>query len=212
MKNIGQYDDEYSKCPCFWGLEPSKYVKMIPDYVSSGDALDLGAGEGKNSFFLASLGFRVTAVEVSLYAVKNFINQMIKDEEDNKNFPGSIDVVCADVRDIKNLTNRQYDVIVAYGLLHCFKSKEEIGKFLEDIKSITKSGGINVICTFTDELPVPEIQDYLIPTLLGREELKDAFYKDWKIENYEYGVLEHKHPTSDTMHKHSLCRMIARKP
>lgn len=211
MKNAGQYDDEYSKCPCFWGSEPSKYAKLIPNYISSGNALDLGAGEGKNSFYLASLEFDVTAVEISFYAVRNFIDQMIKEEEKSKDISEKINIICADVKNIKKLTNQKFDVVIAYGLLHCFSSKKEIAKFIKDIKSITKKGGINVICTFTDGLPVPKIQEYLIPTLLGKEELKNKYYKDWKILNYEHGVIEHTHPTSKTMHQHSLCRMIAKK-
>lgn len=211
MKNTGQYDDEYSKCPCFWGLEPSKYVKLIPNYVFSGNALDLGAGEGKNSFYLASLGFKVTSIEISFYAVKNFINQLIEKGGENKNIPENINIICADVRNIKKLINHKFDVIIAYGLLHCFKSKKEITNFIKNIKNLTNKGGINVICTFTDELPIPKIQKYLIPTLLRKEELKNKYYKDWKILNYEYGVLEHKHPTSKTLHQHSLCRMIAKK-
>ncbi len=209
MKNLGQYDKEYSKCPCFWGKEPSKYVKMISQYSSSGDVLDLGAGEGKNSFYLASLGFNVTAVEISTYAVKNFLNRMIEEGEKN-DFSDNINVICGDVKKIDNFINKKFDIIVAYGLLHCFNSRDEISEFLEKIKNLTIPGGINVISTFTDELPVPEIQDYLTPTLLKKEEIKE-YYKDWEVLNYENGILEHEHPTSKTLHKHSLCRIIVRK-
>lgn len=211
MKNIGQYDDEYSKCPCFWGMEPAKYVKLVPKYFSSGSTLDLGAGEGKNSVYLASLGFKVTAIEVSLYAVRNFIDWLIKNEDKSNPVAEKIDVICADVRKLDELTNKKYDVVVAYGLLHCFKSKDEIADFVKKMKNKTAKGGINVVSTFTDEAPVPEIQDYLVPTLLSKNELKDIFYKDWEILDYEHGFIEHTHPTSRTMHKHSLCRMIARK-
>ena len=208
MKDQGQYDTEYSKCPCFWGKEPSKYVKLIPQYFSSGNVLDLGAGEGKNSFYLASLGFNVTAIEVSTYAVKNFLDRIIEESKKN-DFSDNINIIYGDVKKIDDFVNKKFDIVVAYGLLHCFSSKTEIVEFLEKIKNITKPGGIHVISTFTNELPVPEIQDYLELTLLRKGEIKE-YYKDWGILKYEDGVLEHKHPTSKTTHQHSLCRIIAK--
>jgi len=85
MKSDGQYDLEYKKTRSFWGWEPSKFVKRIEKYSKQNykTVLDIGAGEGKNSFFLAEKGLRVTAVEVSIYAIKNFVNRMIELKNSN---------------------------------------------------------------------------------------------------------------------------------
>jgi len=206
MKNRGQYDTEYKNCSCFWGSEPSKYVRLIPNYISSGRVLDLGAGEGKNSFYLASLGFKVVAIDVSLYAIRNFINRAIK-ENNKKSKVENIDIICADIRDWPIVG--KFDVVISYGLLHCLNSEKEIALIIKKMKSATKKGGINVICTFTNELGVPKIQDYLNPTLLSKMALKKKYYNDWQILNYECDIIEHRHPTSNKLHKHSVCRMIA---
>lgn len=209
MKNRGQYDIEYKNCSCFWGSEPSKYVKLIPNYISSGRALDLGAGEGKNSFYLASLGFKVVAIDVSLYAIRNFINRAIKESNNKKSKVENIDIICADITDWPIAD--KFDVVISYGLLHCLNSEKEIALLIKKMKAATKKRGINVICTFTNELGVPKIQDYLNPTFLPKMALKKKYYNDWQILNYESDVIEHKHPTSKKLHKHSVCRMIARK-
>jgi hypothetical protein len=42
-KGLGQYDLEYRECSCFWGTEPSKYVRMLPQKLATGRVLDLGS-------------------------------------------------------------------------------------------------------------------------------------------------------------------------
>jgi len=209
MKNKGQYDTEYKDCSCFWGSEPSKYGKLITEYISSGRVLDLGAGEGKNSFYLASLGFKVMAIDVSRYAIRNFINESIKKVDKKESQVENIDIICADVMDWPIIG--KFDVIIAYGLLHCLNSKEDIGSLAQKMKENTIKNGINVICTFTDDAGIPESQKYLNPTFLSGSDLKEKYYKDWKILDYETDVIEHAHPTSKVMHKHGVCRMIAQK-
>lgn len=209
MKNQGQYDTEYKKCPCFWGSKPSKFGKLVPKYVSSGRVLDLGAGEGKNSFYLASQGFKVIAIDISLYAIRNFINEALKKANNKKANIENINIMCADV--IEWQISGKFDVIIAYGLLHCLKSKKEIKHLIDKMKEHTKRGGINVVCTFTNDIGVPKSQKYLKPTFLSDTDLKEKYYKDWKILDYETDIIEHSHPTSKKMHKHSVCRMIAKK-
>ncbi|MGD0208726.1 MAG: methyltransferase domain-containing protein [Verrucomicrobiota bacterium] len=71
-KGLGQYDQEYAACHCFWGRQPAKYIRLLVKHLSEGRILDLGAGEGKNSLFLAERGFHIVAVECSQYAIANF--------------------------------------------------------------------------------------------------------------------------------------------
>jgi hypothetical protein len=57
---------------------------------------------------------------------------------------------------------------------------------------------------------VPDVQDYLEPTLMPEGHLL-KLYADWDVISYETGVIEETHPTSKTPHKHSLCRMLAKR-
>lgn len=208
--DVWQYDTEYKQTNCFWWEKPSKYVEKISKYVtvfSWKTALDIWAWEWKNSFFLESLWYAVTAVEVSLYAIRNFINIMINKEiEINKKI--NIDIVCSNVLTYKWYL--EYDLIVSYWLLHCLKSEKEIENLINKIKSKTKKGWINIISTFNNELPVPEEQEYLSLTLINADKLSEL-YSDWEVLEYENEILEHTHSTHEEPHKHWICRIIARK-
>ena len=59
------FDEQYKKEKCLWGLKPIPIVKSLLKYKSFGKVLDLEAGEGRNSIFLAGKGFDVTAGDLS---------------------------------------------------------------------------------------------------------------------------------------------------
>ena len=62
----GGYEEGYSSCDYFWGLEPAKYVTNAVELLRKSKnikSLDLGCGDGKNSNFLALNNFEVTAIE-----------------------------------------------------------------------------------------------------------------------------------------------------
>lgn len=60
------YDDAYKEIPDYFGTEPSL---LLTDYIhlldKSKPVLDIGAGQGRNSFFLARQGLVVDALEPS---------------------------------------------------------------------------------------------------------------------------------------------------
>jgi len=55
---------KYKKEAFYWSLNPSPSLKRVLSYApKEGVALDIGAGEGRNSIFLAKKGFHVVAVD-----------------------------------------------------------------------------------------------------------------------------------------------------
>lgn len=204
-KGIGQYDLEYSSCSCFWGTEPGKFVRPIPDLLGhQGTVLDIGAGEGKNSIFLASAGFTVTAIEVSVFAVHNFSVQLEKLDLEIQN---RITIINEDILSFDDV--KSYDVVIAYGLLHCLSSLADVEKTVNKIKQLTKLNGVVVIVSFNNELGVPKVQEYLEPTLLPKDYLLKAF-NSWTIIEYENGIITETHPTTNIEHQHSVTRLIAK--
>jgi tellurite methyltransferase len=204
-KGLGQYDLEYSKCDCFWGDAPGKYVRMLTSEVSVGKVLDLGAGEGKNAIYLASLGFDVVAIDCSEPALKNFHRRLASEPT---NIAARIQIGQADVRSYTG--SEPFDVVVAYGLLHCLPSRTELIEVVRMMQDVTRVGGVNVIVTFTNGLPIPEVQSYLEPTLLDVGEL-ESFYSEWDHMMSENAMIEETHPTTLAPHKHSVCRLMVRK-
>ena len=205
---LGQYDSEYANCGCFWGKDPAKFVRKFVEEHHDGylnSTLDLGAGEGKNSFYLHENGFDVTAVEISRFACRNFIDRMIQE-----GVTSGIRLILGDASSEVAGIPGGYDLVVSYGLLHCFTSLQTVRTNIKMTQQLTNVGGYNVVSAFTDELPIPAVQDYLSPTLLDSSEVL-KWYNDWEIIEFENDIITECHPTSQEEHQHSLFRMIAKR-
>jgi len=63
------WDERYSTTEYVWAVEPNQFVKTHLAGLAPGDAIDLGAGEGRNAVWLASRGWRVSAVDFSQVAL-----------------------------------------------------------------------------------------------------------------------------------------------
>ena len=60
-----QWDARYSGAEFEWSMHPNQFLAAELDGMPPGRALDLAAGEGRNSVWLAARGWRVTAVDFS---------------------------------------------------------------------------------------------------------------------------------------------------
>lgn len=63
------WDARYAAAELVWSAEPNRWVEEEVAGLTPGRALDLAAGEGRNSLWLASLGWKVTAVDFSSVAI-----------------------------------------------------------------------------------------------------------------------------------------------
>ena len=68
-----QWDDRYTQHG--WSNLPDPHLSHLVENLTPGRALDLGCGTGRNSVFLARLGWRVTGVDASAVGL-----QMASDE------------------------------------------------------------------------------------------------------------------------------------
>jgi SAM-dependent methyltransferase len=62
------WDDRYRSTDLVWGIRPNRWVEEELADLAPGTALDLACGEGRNALWLASLGWRVKAVDFSAVA------------------------------------------------------------------------------------------------------------------------------------------------
>lgn len=58
-----------------FGTEPDPLVHEVASAMPPGDALDLGAGDGRNAVWLLDAGWRVTAVDFSPVALSHLIER-----------------------------------------------------------------------------------------------------------------------------------------
>jgi tellurite methyltransferase len=171
----GGYDEGYAMCPCFWGPELASLVKVIlaklPRTISF-RVLDVGCGEGKNAVAFAGRGAEVLAIDCSERALHNA----------RKAWPdSSVEWVRGDVR-THNLPLNAFDIVVAYGLLHCLSALSEVEAVVSRLQRATRVGGRHLVCAFNSRRQDLSAHPGFNPCLVSHEKFL-ALYGDWTIEH-----------------------------
>ena len=60
----------YSEAEQVWSAEPNEFVRDHFTAPCTGNAIDLGCGEGRNSLWLAKQGYQVTGIDFSSIAIE----------------------------------------------------------------------------------------------------------------------------------------------
>lgn len=161
--------------------------------LTKGKALDIGAGDGFDSLFLALKGFQVTALEKN----KHFADDINSIEQPN------ITTINQDIRDFGF---SKYDLIKCSFVLHFLK--EEARDILKKIKDNTNEKGINLIITFLD---IGEFENNHIG-LFKTNELKQI-YAGWEILTYLEKQIKTKERNTDGSFKKQMAAfLLAIKP
>lgn len=204
MKN-GGYDEGYSAVPCFWGEDPGSLVKLfLEEHSVKGDiVLDLGCGEGKNANAFVAAGATTIAIDCSQDAITN--GKSIFGD-------GPIDWRIDDAANFAaSQSDEAYDVVVAYGLLHCMNSEAEADALINDVQRLTKSGGTVILVAFNDRSQDLSAHPGFEPLLLPHDWYA-AKFGGWQTEILTDTDLHETHPHNGIPHHHSLTRLIAKKP
>lgn len=130
------FDETYKEKEDFFGSpyqEFQEYFRTFP----RGSVLDLGCGQGRDSLFLASLGFDVTAVDNSAIGVK----QMVSKSKD-------VNGIVADVFTFH--TNKRFNVVLFDMLLHTFDKHQQRDLLKKYAKNVTKDGIMCIV--FPDDM------------------------------------------------------------
>ncbi len=136
---------------------PQEASTLIKDYIHHakvGQAIDVACGTGRNTHFLADMGFLVDAVDISDYAL-----QRVKKS-------AMITKIDTDL-DKYNLTPNRYDLVVNVNYLN--------RRLVSQMKDALKSGGVLMFETF-----IVAHGDFNMPTtnldyLLRKNELLHSF-------------------------------------
>lgn len=201
----GGYDQGYARCNQFWGLEPGRLVRrMLADSSPTGQLiLDAGCGDGKNSLWLASRGARVIGLDVSRMAIDRAISHDAQ---------RSVAWLVADAAALPLRRNESFDVVVAYGLLHCLANEEMVQDVIGVLQSLTKAGGLHLTVTFNSrDQDLDTAHPGFRPTLLPHSEYLNA-YSSWSVLEATDELLYETHPHNGVPHHHSMTRIVARKP
>jgi ubiquinone/menaquinone biosynthesis C-methylase UbiE len=198
------YDEGYAACDCFWGRDPGSLVRQLLQRVESiqgWHVLDVGCGEGKNAVHLKTLGAsRVVAIDSSTIALSNA----------KRAFPQcEIEWRLGDARSME-FERDAYDLVIAYGLLHCLSDEVEIRDLVRSLRGATRVGGRSIVCAFSNRRQDLTAHPGFHPCLLSHSTYA-ALYQDWVIEDLSDSDLSESHPHNGIEHIHSMTRMIARR-
>ena len=165
--------------------KPSQIVEDFFGLAPGKNALDIGAGNGRNSLFLAEHGFSVDAVDIS--------------EEGLKQFAGTrpeIRPIRADL-DTFDIPAIRYDLIVNVKFLN--------RRIFPYIKEGLKKGGILIFETFVETEHAGENESICRDYLLRQNELLHAFLSLHILYYNETKALSDNHGTS------SMASLVAAK-
>ena len=182
-----RWDRKFANSDFIYGKEPSRFlvdnVELLP---TTGRALDVAAGEGRNSVYLARHGLEVDAVDISEVGLAKA--RQLADEAGV-----SINTIVADLVDY-TIIPEQYDVVVVINYLQ--------RDLIDDIKKALKPGGLVIYETYTvAQLEIPGAHLMRREYLLEPGELRAMF------EGFE--ILEYRETADD---RQAVASLIARKP
>lgn len=185
----------------------SEVQALLPSLTNTPAAsvLDLGSGRGRNTFYLAEHGFRVTAVDQSQNAIDTL--RAIQDAESVDVRSHVYDINHADLASV--LEGGEVDHLVSTVVFQ-FLDPDRVSAVIDNAKSVTRSGGLHLIVTPVTSDEVPCTLDF--PCLFQRGELREA-YQDWDIVRDEEALgTFHRTDDEGRRHRAEFATLVARKP
>lgn len=156
-------------------IDPAKFLVDNINILPSGRILDIAMGSGRNTVYLAKMGFTVYGVDISPENIGNALALAKKTGV----------TIYPEIGDLENgyrIAPDTYDVIICFNYLQ--------RSLFSQIKSGVKKDGLVIYETFTIDQP-----QFGKPTnpnfLLKYNELLDMF-RDFRCLRYREGIIENK--------------------
>ncbi|MCR5462501.1 MAG: class I SAM-dependent methyltransferase [bacterium] len=157
-----------------------KYILKYLEKYSNPKILDIGAGTGRYSGYLSSLGFDVTAVELVKHNYKLITT----------NYP-LVKAYLGNALDLKKFNDNSFDLIIMFGPIYHLHTIDEKLKAINEAKRILKDDGIMFICYYMNDYAI--IKHGFIDGFIDEKENNyDLDYKINEDENelYSYSRIE----------------------
>lgn len=193
------WDEKYSAEEYVYGKEPNQFLEARATELPMGEVLCLAEGEGRNAVYLASLGFRVTAVDQSPVG-------LAKAERLAAEKGVEIETICADLADFP-LGEARWDAIVSiFGHLPPGVRRKVYGA----LATALRPGGVLLLEAYTPAqlgrgTGGPQSADLLVTADLLRREIPGLEFLH--LEELERDIVEGRGHTGPA----SVVQLLARK-
>nr|WP_052464843.1 class I SAM-dependent methyltransferase [Geoalkalibacter subterraneus] len=134
------WDGIFAKEAAFFGEEPSDYSrKALELFRREGvhEVLELGCGQGRDTFYFARNNLRVTALDYAETAVAT-----LREKAAAAGLSASIDVCAYDVRQPLSFADASFDACYSHMLLCMDLATDEIAFILGEIRRVLRPGGL----------------------------------------------------------------------
>lgn len=181
-------------------------VEILPALPPGARVLDLGAGEGRNAFFLAGHGCRVHAVDLSEAGMRKLATLA-----ERAGLP-----LTTEVGDIgEHPVGGEWDVVMAHGVID-YLDNPTWHALVERIQAHTVPGGFNAYTCmlFTEEYPAPpEFRRACFKHSVAQYELVGCYTAaEWEVIRHDRYVKWDQHPPNIPIHVHPVDKVVARRP
>jgi SAM-dependent methyltransferase len=139
------FDEKYRSWKHYFGVEPNPVLDKYHTRIDKSQRiLDLGAGQGRNTLFLARKGYGVDAVEPSQVAIEMISTESALEDLDIRTYHCGFDTFIPQTD--------SYSAILALGLIQLL-SWESIQLLVERIAAWTRPGSLVFVMAFTKKDP-----------------------------------------------------------
>lgn len=185
----------------------SEVRALLPELVSSGGThvLDLGCGRGRNSTFLATQGFSVTAVDRNDASISALMNTERAEELpiDAREY----DICTASLESV--LPDKKTDHIICTVVFQ-FLDAERVPAVLTNMKQVVRQSGLVLIVAPVTSPSMPCPIDF--PFVFQKGELRD-YFADWSILRYDETPGEfHRRDENGNRCQAEFATLVARRP
>ena len=131
LESNHSFDNTYREKAGIFGLPYQELQSYFKNRAAKGNLLDLGCGQGRDSIFLASLGYEVTAVDSSKVGIDQMMNSA---NEKGVKINGMVQNVLSLQFDEK------FDVVLFDMILHSFDEPQQQELIEKYSKHVNKDG------------------------------------------------------------------------
>jgi len=211
------FDELYNADDFIFGEGPENILVQHIDKINSEfPVLDIGAGQGRNTFYLAKMGFQVDAIDPSISAIRTIFDTATKESL-------AINAVQSDFENLDKCRD-PYSAVLIFGLIPIL-SWDLIGVLIKRVNEWTQSGSLIFATAFLNDDPAFNTyskkcrsisknsfvdQNANFRTFLLPNELLNLFDKFYVIHHWEGMGAFHRH-AGGPMERHSIVELVAQR-